>query len=88
MNNALKNTTLRLEADLLELVQKVAHQQECAPSELMRTAIRLHLERLGETDPGAAQIISEFVEARLAEAEAELRKRLGAPDPQLARDRD
>jgi predicted transcriptional regulator len=72
-----KTTTIRLDDDLVELVDQVAEITQQPPSEVMRTGIREYIRTLADKDDRIRSIRDEIAERRIVEQTNATRRKLG-----------
>ena len=73
----MKTTTIRLDDDLVELVDQVAEITQQPPSEVMRTGIREYIRTLADKDDRIRSIRDEIAERRIVEQTNATRRKLG-----------
>jgi predicted transcriptional regulator len=72
-----KTTTIRLDDDLMELVDKIADITERPSSEVMRAGIREYMGALAEKDDRIRDARDEIAQRRIAAQTDAIRRKLG-----------
>ena len=73
----MKTTTIRLDDDLMELVDKVADITKRPSSEVMRAGIREYMGTLAESDDRIRDARDEIAQRRIAAQTNAIRRKLG-----------
>ena len=73
----MKTTTIRLDDDLMELIEQVASMTGQPSSEVMRAGIRQHIRNLADQDDKIRKIRDEIAERRIAAQVNATRRKLG-----------
>lgn len=73
----MKTTTIRIDDDLMELVDEVANLTKRPPSEVMRTGIREYMRILAEGDEKIRKIRNEIYERQISAQTEAIRRKLG-----------
>lgn len=73
----MKTTTIRLDDDLMELVDKVADITKRPSSEVMRAGIREYMGTLSESDDRIRDARDEIAQRRIAAQTNAIRRKLG-----------
>lgn len=73
----MKTTTIRIDDDLMELVDEVANLTKRPPSEVMRTGIREYMRILAEGDERIRKIRNEIYERQISAQTEAIRRKLG-----------
>jgi predicted transcriptional regulator len=73
----MKTTTIRIDDDLMELVDEVANLTKRPPSEIMRTGIREYIRILAERDERIQKIRNEIYERQVSAQTEAIRRKLG-----------
>jgi predicted transcriptional regulator len=73
----MKTTTVRLDDDLMELIERVAAVTGQASSEVMRAGIRQYVRSLADQDDNIRTIRDEIAQRRIASQVNATRRKLG-----------
>jgi hypothetical protein len=82
----LKNTTVRLEPDVLEILQELARLHGEAPSDLIRGAIMDYISRCANgEDEADSKLVAEVIERQVARVREERLRMIGLQTPPAVR---